>query len=249
MYELYYWPGIPGRGEFIRLALEDAGADYIDVGQRDGAGAVARSLYDDTTGPPFAPPALRIDGIGMVSQVANILRVTGHDLGLASDNAAEDAFCHGLQLTLSDFVAEIHDTHHPLGPDLYYEDQTSEAKHRAALFRASRLPKFLSYFEQVTATNTAAPWLVGADATTADLSLFQILAGLRYAFPTAMASLNDAIPNLNTLHDAVAARPGIAAYLVSDRRQPFNQHGIFRQYPELDGDSSPARDDDACNLA
>lgn len=236
MYELFYWPGIPGRGEFIRLALEDAGAEYVDIGRRDGAGAVAALLERDVeTWPPFAPPILRVDDLGLVSHVAHILQIIGPRLDLAPTSPAERAFGDGLMLTLTDFVSEIHDVHHPLGPELHYEEQTAEAQRRAAVFRAHRLPKFLGYFEDILAAAPEIPWLVGGSATTADFHLFQTIAGLRYALPTAMAEAEATIPHINALHDAVAARPGIAAYLQSERRQPFNNFGIFRHYPELDG--------------
>lgn len=240
MYELYYWPGIPGRGEFIRLALEDAGANYVDIGRRDGAGAVAHYLdLAHTATPPFAPPYLEVDGTGRVSHVANILRVIGPDLNLAPEKTDEQNFAHGLQLTITDFVSEIHDTHHPLGPELHYEEQTTEAGRRAALFRAHRLPKYLGYFEDILTATPRSPWLVGDNVTTVDLSLFQVMAGLRYAFPRALEYLDEKLGHIQALCDAVSARPGIAAYLESPRRQSFNQQGVFRHYPELDGPIDP----------
>lgn len=234
-YLLYYWPGIPGRGEYIRLALEDAGADYVDIGRRDGAAAVAAGL--DAAGnpePPFAPPYLR-DGEITVSHVANILQYLGPRLGLAPADEGQRLWCHGLQLTLTDFVAEIHDTHHPLGPSLYYEDQKSEARRRATLFLDQRLPRFLAYFESVLAANSYRnDWLVGQNCTTVDLSLFQTMVGLRYAFPNAMAALADNIPHIESLAERIARRQPLADYLNSERRIPFNNDGIFRHYSELD---------------
>jgi glutathione S-transferase len=236
MYELYYWPGIPGRGEFIRLAFEDAGAEYADIGRRDGAAAVSRWLAaDETAYPPFAPPFIRHHEFGFVSHVAHILQVIGPELDLAPDDSAERAFCHSLHLTLTDFVAEIHNTHHPLGPELYYEDQADEAKRCAAAFRANRLPKFLNYFESVLAADPDTPWLAGGRTSTADLYLFQTIAGLRYALPEAMDGYGSRFPKVNALFEATADRARIAAYLGSERRQPFNDNGIFRHYPELDG--------------
>ncbi len=244
MYDLYYWPGIPGRGEFIRLALEDAGADYVDIGRRDGAGAVAWYLdVAHTDAPPFAPPYLEVDGKVRLSHVANILRVIGPELHLAPDNADGQNFAHGLQLTITDFVSEIHDTHHPLGPELYYEEQTTVSKRRAALFRTHRLPKYLGYFEDILASHPQSPWLIGENATTVDLSLFQVMAGLRYAFPTAIEHLDNALGHIQALCAAVSERPGIAAYLESPRRQSFNQQGVFRHYPELDGPIEPDNSD------
>lgn len=237
-YELYYWPGIPGRGEFVRLALEEAGADYLDVGQspEHGASAVAASLDDpEDMRPPFAPPFLKA-GEMRISHVANILHFLGPRLGLAPDDEAQRYWLHGLQLTLSDWVAEIHDVHHPLGVSMYYEQQQEEAKRRARLFLDERLPKFLGYFEQVLARNPAGhAWLVGESLTYVDLSLFQVIAGLRYAFPHAMQRLAPEIPLLSGLVSRVAERPNVAAYMASHRRQDFNEQGIFRHYPELDG--------------
>ncbi|WP_348767835.1 glutathione S-transferase [uncultured Salinisphaera sp.] len=236
-YELYYWPGILGRGEFVRLALEDAGADYIDIAYdaETGPERVDQGLaFEHNPRPPFAPPYLRAGDIE-VSHVANILQFLGPRFGLAPADEAGRLWCHGLQLTLTDFVAEIHDTHHPLGPGLYYEEQKAEAVRRSAVFLEQRLPKFLAYFEQVLAHNpNGDAWLVGNACSTADLCLFHVVAGLRYAFPKAMRQHAQAIPGVIELTENVAARPGIAAYLDSARRMAFNDNGIFRHYPELD---------------
>jgi len=235
-YELYYWPGIQGRGEFIRLALEQAGADYRDVAREpDGMSAMLHLLEDEAQPyPPFAPPFLR-DGEFLIAQTANILLYLGGHLGLAPTDEAGRLWTHQLQLTLIDFLVEIHDTHHPIAGGLYYADQKTEAARRAADFRANRLPKFLGYFEQLLDANPAgAGWLVGDTLTYADLSLFQTLAGLYYAFPRAMATVQDDCPHLAALHDRVLALPRINAYLGSERRLLFNEEGIFRHYPELD---------------
>ncbi|WP_353110059.1 glutathione S-transferase [Salinisphaera dokdonensis] len=239
-YELYYWPGIPGRGEFVRLALEDAGADYIDIvrdthGNRGGLDAVGGGLrFENNTRAPFAPPYLRAGDIE-VSHVANILQFLGPRLGLAPAGEADRLWCHGLQLTLADFVTEIHDTHHPLGPGLYYEEQRAEAECRAAVFIDARLPKFLDYFESVLAAKPEGDrWLVRDGCTTADLSLFQIMVGLDYALPNAMASQRGRIRRVRALVERVAERERLASYLASPRRMRFNKDGIFRHYPELD---------------
>ena len=236
-YALYYWPGIPGRGEFVRLALEDAGAAYVDIAAEptDGLAAVDRGLdFDASSRAPFAPPFLRAGDIE-VSHVANILAFLGPRLSLAPETEADRLWWHGLQLTLADFTAEIHDTHHPIASGLHYADQKSEAVRRAGAFVDNRLPRFLDYFEAVLAHNPAGEhWLVGNACTTADLSLFQILAGLDYAFPNAMRAHAEAIPRLLRLAAAVAARERLAAYLKSPRRMAFNNDGIFRHYPELD---------------
>jgi len=239
-YELYYWPSIQGRGEFVRLALEDAGADYVDVGrgkEADGLGvsAVERLLSGEhTQTPPFAPPFLKA-GDMIVSHVANILQFLGPRLGLAPQDEAGRHWAHGLQLTVTDFVAEIHDVHHPLGVSLYYEDQKAEAARRAELFRQERLPKFLGYFEAVLAGNPAgSEFSAGSAHSYVDLSLFQVMAGLGYAFPNTMERTERKLPRLAALAERVAARPRLAAYLASRRRLPFNESGVFRHYAALD---------------
>jgi len=236
-YELHYWPSIQGRGEFVRLALEEAGADYVDAARRRGAGmdAMLRLLQSKTVAQlPFAPPFLKVGKL-VIGQTANILLYLGGRHGLAPANEAGRLWAHQLQLTIADLVDEAHDTHHPIASSLYYEDQRPEAKRRAADFLASRAPKYLGYFERVLAQNPAGDkHLVGARLTYSDLSLFQIVAGLRYAFPRAMARLEKKHKRVTALHDRVAARPRIAAYLASERRIPFNEQGIFRHYPELD---------------
>lgn len=233
-YQLYYWPEIQGRGEFVRLALEYAGADYDDVARREGGITALMALLNDQSShrPPFAPPFLG-DGERIVAQTANILFYLGPRLGLAEGAEETRLFIHQLQLTIADLVDEAHDTHHPLGPDLYYEDQKPEARRRAEGFRKSRISKYLGYFERVLAANGG--WLSGVGASYADLSLFQVIEGLRYAFPRTMAREERHWPHAVALHDRVAARPRIAAYLASERRIPFNESGIFRHYSELDG--------------
>jgi glutathione S-transferase len=235
-YELYYWPGIQGRGEFVRLALEEAGADYVDVARRKGGmDKMFRLLEGAGTGQPsFAPPFLRAGKV-VIGQTANILLYLGARLRLAPAAEAGRLWAHQLQLTIADLVVEAHDTHHPIASGLYYEDQRPEAKRRAADFLAERAPKYLGYFERVLQRNPAGDkHLVGARLTYPDLSLFQIVEGLRYAFPRAMKRLEKKHPRVVALHDRVAKRPGIKAYLASDRRLPFNEQGIFRHYEELD---------------
>lgn len=240
-YELYYWPTIQGRGEFVRLALEDGGADYIDVarlpeGSGGGTTALLRMLDDPAAGhPSFAPPFLKA-GRRLIGQTANILLFLGPRLGLAPRDASGQLWVHQLQLTISDLVAEVHDSHHPVAGSLYYEDQRDEAKRRSAFLRRERLPKFLGWFERVLADNARGRQrsLAGSATSYADLSLFQIVAGLRFAFPRAMRKLEPSLPRTVELHARIAARPAIAAYLASTRRIPFNNDGIFRHYPELD---------------
>jgi glutathione S-transferase len=234
-YELHYWPSIQGRGEFVRLALEEAGADYVDVARQDDGAAMLRLLDGGKIAtPPFAPPFLKAGRL-VIGQTANILLFLGTRHKLAPAGEAGRLWTHQLQLTVSDFLVEIHDTHHPISSGLYYEDQKAEARRRSREFLKQRMPKFLSYFEDVIAANAKGKGhLVGAKLTYVDLSLFQLVAGLRYAFPRAMKRQGESYPRLAALHDHVAKRPRIAAYLASDRRIPFNQEGIFRRYRELD---------------
>jgi len=233
-YALYYWPMIQGRGEFIRLALEDAGAAYTDVARGPNGMAKLERFMGTYVRATFAPPYLKAGEL-IVGQTVNILLYLGPRLGLAPKNQADQLWIHQLNLTLADWLVEAHDVHHPIGSSLYYEEQKREAKRRAADFTARRIPKFLTYFEDLLARNPAhSNWLCGRRASTADLSLFQMIAGLRYAFPRTMARREKKAPRVVALHDTVAARRGIATYLESPRRIPFNEDGIFRHYPELD---------------
>jgi glutathione S-transferase len=235
-YELYYWGGIQGRGEFVRLALEEAGADYVDVARTEGGEDRMLALMDQEglACPPFAPPFLKAGKL-LIGQTADILLFLGQRHGLAPKPEAGRLWTHQLQLTLADLVVEAHDTHHPIASSLYYEDQRREAKQRAADFITNRLPKFLGYFERVLESNSSGPGhLVGGRLTYADLSLFQVVAGLHYAFPKTMARRARRYRHVMALHARVAARKRIAAYLASERRLPFNEEGIFRHYPELD---------------
>ena len=241
-YELYYWPGIQGRGEFIRLALEEGGAAYVDVARLPkskggGAEAIFAALRGDLGGPlPFAPPILRAGDV-VVAQTAAILQFLGPRLGLVPKNEAQRLEIHQHQLTITDVLAEVHDTHHPIGSSLYYEDQKPAAKKRSALFRKERMTKFLRFFERVLERNVASRhrWLVGKERSYLDLSMFQVLEGLAYAFPKAFEKLAPELPRLMELHLRVASLPRISEYLASDRRIAFNEQGIFRRYKELDG--------------
>ena len=233
-YELYYWAEIQGRGEYVRLALEDAGADYVDVARKPNGMSAMMKLMEQKRGtPPFAPPFLKAGKL-VIGQTANILLYLGARHGLAPKTEAGKLWVHQLQLTIADFVLEIHDTHHPLGPTLYYEDQRAPAKKRSEEFWKERVPKYLGYFEDLVKANGAA-YVTGRRLTYVDLSLFQIVEGLRYAFPKRMQAFEEDIPRLVALRDRVAERPNIKAYLASDRRIPFNENGIFRRYKELDG--------------
>jgi len=238
-YELCYWPHIQGRGEYVRLTLEEGEADYVDVArlpEAEGGGrpAVARLLQDAAnTHPPYAPPLLKA-GKQMISHTANILRFLGPRLNLVPKAAAMQTYAHGVQLTMTDFVREAHDVHHPIANSLYYEDQKTEALRRSGHFRNERLTKFLSYFETVIARGSG-KYMLGKSLSYVDLSMFQVMASLNYAFPKAMAGLADKTVRLRTLHDLVAARPRIARYVASSARLAFSTHDLMRDYPELDG--------------
>lgn len=239
MYELYYWPTIQGRGEFVRLALEEAGATYRDVaresGRNNGVGALTRLMaHGKIYNPAFAPPFLKTGRL-VVAQTANILQFLSTRHGLAPRDEAGRWWTQSLQLTIADFVEEVHETHHPIAAGKYYEEQKPQARLRSADFIANRLPKFLGYFDNVLGQNPRGErYAVGGKLTYVDLSLFQIMAGLTYAFPRAMRAGRRRYRRLHALHARIAERPRIAAYLASSRRIAFNNDGIFRHYPELD---------------
>jgi len=233
-YQLFYWPQIQGRGEFVRLALEDAGAAYDDVARKSGGMDRMMAMMGGRREkhPPYAPPFLKAGKL-VIAQVANILFYLGPRLKLGPRDEASRLWLHQLQLTVADFVKEIHDTHHPVGSGLYYEDQKPEAKRYTGNFLGERLPKYLGYFEAAR-LKSGGPYLIGRKPTYADLSIFQLIEGLRYAFPLAMGRIEREVPGLVEIHGRVAARPGIKAYLESPRRIAFNEMGIFRHYPDLD---------------
>lgn len=237
-YELYYWPGIQGRGELVRLALEEAGADYLDVARQPeseggGPGAIISMMRADLRVPPLAPPFLRHGEI-FIAQTTNVLAYLGDKHDLAGKHETTRYHANQIALTVADLIAEVHDTHHPVASSLTYEQQKPEAKKRAKSFAAERIPKFLGYFERILAQN-GGEHLLGA-FTYADLCVMQCMLGLEYAFPNAMKRVAKSIPNLHAHTGRIAGRERIAAYLASTRRIPFNERGIFRKYPELDSD-------------
>jgi glutathione S-transferase len=244
VYHLYYWPSIQGRGEFVRLSLEEADASYVDVAREAKSGSGMAELMRILKGrgdlrPPFAPPFLKAGRL-VIGQTANILMFLGPRHGLAPKDEAARLWANQLQLTVADFVDEVHETHHPIASGLYYEDQKKEARRRTFYFLQDRVPKFLGYFESVLSRNSrSGHYLMGAKLSYVDLSLFQVIDGMKYAFPKSMGRIARRHRRLFALHDRVQRRPRIAAYLASRRRIAFNQDGIFRHYAELDVSSVP----------
>ena len=229
-YDLWYWPSIQGRGEFVRLPLEAAGIEYRDLAREHGAEALVDDMESREGFAPYAPPYL-VDGDFVIAQAAHIAVWLADRHGFGAKDASAVLHLIQLQLTVTDIVAEVHDTHHPVASSLYYDDQKDAAKRAAKAFREERIPKYLDHFERALGVNDG-PFVMGDDWSHVDTSLFQLVAGLDYAFPRAMAALH--YPRLRACADAVAELPGVKAYLASDRRIAFNEDGIFRHYPELD---------------
>lgn len=230
-YDLWYWAEIPGRGEFIRLTLEAAGVPYRDRARDEGSEALVRDMAQRKGKRPFAPPYLAAGDL-CIAQTANILLFLCERHGLVPTDEAGRYFAHQLELTIVDAVEDAHDVHHPVAGSLYYEDQKAEALRAAEAFRTARIPKYLAYFEAILAEG--GPWLLGASRCHADLSLFQLVEGLCYAFPQRMRTIAPDYPLAMALRDRVRALPELADYFASDRRISFNEDGIFRHYPELD---------------
>lgn len=249
-YKLIYWPSIPGRGEHIRLAFEATGTPYSDVSNesKDGISAVLEQISDKNHGnenspPPLAPPVLQHGDQVTISQTPNILLYLGPKLGLVPDTTNDPIgiyHVNALALTALDgFSNEAHDTHHPIATGDYYEDQKPEALKKAKDYRAARLPKFLGYFQRVLdgPASQGGEYLYGGQLTYADLVLFGTLDGVTFAFPKRLAALRASgkYDKVFALYDRVKEHEKIKAYLASDRRQKFS-NGIYRHYPELDGD-------------
>ncbi len=232
--DLWYWPSIQGRGEFVRLVLEAGEIPYRDRAREDGAEAMMRDMASRGPRAPFAPPYL-VAGDVMVAQVADIILFLQDRHGIGAHDAPTRYWLHQLQLTVADLVAEVHAVHHPVDAMAYYDEQRAEAARAAAVFRAERIPKFLDHFDHAAGAADG-EWIAGTQWSGVDMGLFQVIEGLRYMFPRRMAALAGRWPRLERLRDAVTALPAVAAYLASDRRVAFNTDGIFRHYPELDGD-------------
>lgn len=239
--DLYYWPGIQGRGEFVRLVLEAAGVEYREMSElpeADGGGMAAMTAFlEGRRGYPipFAPPFI-VDGETLVSQAGAISAYLGEKFDLAPDGEGERIFARSLALTTADAVTEAHDVHHPIGVGRSYEDQKPEAERRAAEFRAERMPKFLAWYERLIEANPAASgFLVGNRLTYCDLGLFQLVEGLTHAFPERMSVLSGDVPRVIALTEIVRDHDRVSAYFASGRRQAFDENGLFRNYAALDG--------------
>jgi len=239
-YELYYWPILPGRGEFVRLALEEAAVPYVDVArlpEEEGGGfkPLLAFVQGEPPGQPAYAPPILVHGELVLAQSAAICAYLGEQHGLAPSEPGKRMQALQLQLTIADVTDEAHNTHHPISAALYYEDQKDAAREASRNFLEQRMPRFLDYFARVLERN-GGEWLMGDELTYPDLSLFQLLEGLAFAFPKGFARVAESKPSLLGLRERVAERPRVAAYLASERRLPFNEHGVFRHYPELDLD-------------
>ncbi|UKZ79166.1 hypothetical protein TrVFT333_006916 [Trichoderma virens FT-333] len=227
-YELIYWPGIPGRGEVVRLLFEDAGVAYIDTAKGDNAVPTTLSYMDssnlgDEKNPPvFAPPVLK-HGELVINQLSNILLYLAPKLGLGPASGDGVYHLNSIALTILDgLCVEVHDTHHPIATHKYYEDQKEEAKLRAKAFREERLPKYLTYVQRLLDAKTSGEGC---------------LDGTKFAFPQTVEKLKKSgkYDGVFKLYDAVKERPNIKAYLESDKRIDYSD-GIWRHYPELEED-------------
>lgn len=231
-YALYYWPVLPGRGEIIRMLLEDAGAAYRDVGREEGFGVIVSARKGELGGArPFAPPILQ-HGELVLSQSSVIARYIAERHGLAPSDHRGRFLAEQHFLGWSDVMVEVHDTHHPIALGLHYEDQRDAAKERTRHFLADRLGTWLQHFEHIVTQGGGVH--VGETITYPDFMARFVLRGIEYAFPRAFSEHRERIPSLLALRDRVEARPQLAAYLASDRAMAFNEHGIFRHYPELE---------------
>jgi len=252
-YELLYHPGIPGRGEFIRLAFEAAGVPYTDVAndQKNGYDTVRKICMNqqeesiDGNPPVFCPPCLRVPGAGqdgksalVISQTPNILFYLGERIGMVPEgDEVAKYYVNQVALTALDLNNEVHDTHHPIAVMKYYEDQKDESLKKATDVRENRIPKYLSYFNRVLKHNQPSgngKYLVGDRLTYADTTVWQLLDGCFFAFPKEMAARTKEYPDLLvTFYENIKTEHGVKEYLRSERRLKYSM-GVFRHYPELD---------------
>ncbi|MCB2067741.1 MAG: glutathione S-transferase [Erythrobacter sp.] len=230
--ELWYWPEIPGRGEFIRLFCAAGEIDYVDMARVENADALVEHMHALEGMRPFAPPYI-VDGDVVIGQTPLILQYLSDREGLGSGEMEVDLKLFQLQMDIADFVQEVHSVHHPIASELHYADQMAEAFDRAQNFRANRLPKYLIHFDNALAAN-GGPFSLGQQWSHVDTSLFQVMEGLDYMFPNYMAAMQGSWPYLEGLQGAVPEIDGLADYLASEERIEFNENGIFRHYEELD---------------
>ncbi|MXO84844.1 glutathione S-transferase [Altererythrobacter aurantiacus] len=234
-YDLWYWPSIQGRGEFVRLFMAAAGIEWRDCAREKDAEALLDDMDErkEKGFAPYAPPYL-VDGDFAIAQVAHIVTWLSekHDIGAADE--ADKLHLIQLQLDITDIVEEVHSVHHPVASSLYYDDQKDAAEQAAEKFREERIPKYFDHFEQALGVKDGGPFSLGSTWSHFDTSLFQLVEGLEYAFPRRMAAIKDDYPMIFACRDAVALIDGLAAYVASEDRIPFNEDGIFRHYPELD---------------
>jgi glutathione S-transferase len=187
VFELIYWPGDPGRAEHIRLALEYAGAKYIDTAlSKDALTTVLAQISDDQLGdslnpPCYAPPILR-HGQLAINQTPNVLLYLGPKLGLVPgiDENPNNLFrVNALALSALDGLSnEVHNCHHPISTSLYYEEQKDESIRASTAWVTKRLPIFLAYFQKVLSGEASGqgPWLFGGKTSYADLVLYHVRA-------------------------------------------------------------------------
>jgi len=240
-YRLYYWPNLPGRGEFIRLVLEQAGAKYVDIARQpeaEGGGMppLMALRYGQGEGQPaYAPPVLRA-GDFWLAQTPAICDYLAAIHRLVPTEPQGRARALQVFLTIFDVLGEVHDTHHPISKARFYEDQKQAAKQNATSFLQDRLPNHMAYFDRVL-SQAGGAYLLGHTLTYVDLAMYQLLLGLKHAFPKGASQVLTQTPGLSALFDKVAAQPRVAAFKASDRSVAFSNDGIFRNYPELDLDA------------
>jgi len=230
--QLWYWPDLPGRGEFIRLFCEAGEVDYTDMAREQGADALVEHMHGLEGRRPFAPPYIEDDGI-VVGQTPLVLQYLSDKHGLGSGEMETDLQLFQLQIDIADFVEEVHSVHHPIAHDLFYADQMDAAFEKAGYFRAQRIPKFLIHFDNAIAAG-GGPFSLGQQWSHVDTSLFQLMEGLDYAFPNYMKEMQGSWPHLEGLQGIVPEIEPLAEYLASERRIEFSEDGIFRHYEELD---------------